>query len=510
MARRILSLWLPRLTTDVWMRRRGHDAARPLAAVTGERGRLMLSAVNRAAEQAGGRPGITLADARAVEPALAVFDADPRDDALMLARLADWALRYTPWTAPDGTDGLVLDVTGCAHLFGGESGLLADLVERLDHAGIESRAAIADTPAAAWAVARYAPLPSPGANVPPARQRHAIDPLPVAALRLPPHTVDGLAAVGLRRVGDLHGVPRATLTARFGPLPAQRLDQALGHLDEPVSPHRPVPPHAVRIALPEPITTPEAIAGAVRHLLEELCRGLERTQEGARRLELAAYRIDRRLDDAPQALAIGTGRPVRDPATLLRLFAGKLERIAPGHGIEVMALSATVVGPLGALQAGLDGAGDDTDLGDLVDRLGNRLGPHSVLRLVPRESWLPERAVAGCPPLQPPPGRPHGPSLSWPADRPRPVRLLAPPEPIEAMAPVPDDPPRQFRWRGAVHRVRHADGPERIEAEWWRRDGSPRDYYRVEDAEGRRFWLFRQGLYRPDVAPRWFLHGFFG
>ncbi|HYG87063.1 MAG TPA: DNA polymerase Y family protein [Azospirillum sp.] len=507
MARRILSLWLPRLATDAWTRDRGHDATRPLAAVAGERGRLMVTAVNRTAERAGVHPGFTLADARAVEPTLVVFDADPQGDSGMLARLAGWALRYTPWTAPYGTDGLVLDVTGCAHLFGGESGLLVDLAKRLKHAGLESCAAIADTPAAAWAVARYG---GTCRIIPPAAQRQALDPLPMAALRLPAGIVSELAAVGLRRVGDLHGVPRATLTARFGPEPARRLDQALGRLDEPVSPHRPVPPHTARLALPEPIATPEAIARAVRHLLDELCRGLERTQKGARRLELAVHRIGRTLEDAPQTLAVGTGRPVRDPAALQRLFAEKLDRIAPGLGIEVMTLSAPVVGPLGAVQAGLDGTGDDSDLGDLMDRLGNRLGPHSVLRLVPRESWLPERAVVGNPPLNPPANQSLRPLELWPADRPRPVRLLAPPEPIEAIAPVPDDPPAQFRWRGAVHRVRRADGPERIEAEWWRRTGSPRDYYRVEDTDGRRFWLFRLGLYQPGAKAQWFLHGFFG
>ncbi|MGQ9371189.1 Y-family DNA polymerase [Azospirillum sp. ST 5-10] len=507
MARRILSLWLPRLATDAWRRRQGNPAARPAAAVLVERGRRLVAAVDRLAEEAGVRPGATLADARALEPGLAVFDADPEGDARRLDRLADWALRYTPWTRPDGGDGLLLDVTGCAHLLGGESPLLRDLTDRLAAAGFESRAAIADTAAAAWAVARFAG--SPRRAVPPGGQRAVLDPLPVAALRLPPAAAEGLAAVGLRRIGDLHPVPRATLAARFGPEVGRRLDQALGRLDEPLSPHRPVPRHAARLAFAEPIATPEAIAAAVRRLLERLCAGLERTQEGARRLELAAYRIDRRLDDPVQGVAIGTGRPRRDPAGLLRLFAERLERIAPGPGIEAMTLAADETGPLGAAQVGFDGGfggdGDAAPLGELVDRLGNRLGPASVLRLVPRQSWLPERTVAGAPALEA-----AADAASWPADRVRPVRLLAPPEAVEAIAPIPDDPPVLFRWRGAVHRVRRADGPERIEAEWWRTEGEPRDYYRVEDTDGRRFWLFRQGLYRPGVKAAWFLHGFFG
>lgn len=501
-ARRIVSLWLPRLPTDARARRFPELRDRPLAAILAERGRLSVVAVNRAAEGAGVLPGVTLADARAVEPTLAVFDAEPESDARLLERIAAWCTRYTPWTAPDGADGVVLDITGCAHLFGGEGALVADLTARLARAGFESRAARADTPAAAWGLARFAPSPLLGRE----GDKRTLDPLPIAALRLPVATVDGLAAVGLRRIGDLHAVPRATLAARFGRAVLQRLDQALGRLDEPVSPRLPVPPHSVRLAFPEPISTAESIARAVRHLLDTLCAGLETAGEGARRLLLEAHRVDRRLEDPPQTLAIGTSRPVRDAGALMRLFAQKLDRVEPGPGIEVLVLSATEAGPLGAVQASLDGAvADEAELGELVDRLGNRLGERAVLRLVPRASWLPERSVAPAAPF----ARIANDPL-WPADRPRPVRLLAPPEPIEAIAPVPDDPPAMFRWRGVLHRVSHADGPERIEAEWWRRTGDPRDYYRVEDDDGRRYWVFRQGLYRPGVKALWFLHGFFG
>ena len=525
MARRILSLWLPRLPTDARARRAPELRDRPLAAILAERGRLTVTAANRAAEAAGVRPGMTLADARAVEPALAVFDAEPESDARLLERLAAWCTRYTPWTTPDGADGIVLDITGCAHLFGGEDALAADLHARLVAAGFGSRVAVADTPAAAWGLARFgahAPtltLPRCAGEGPAKREGGgtgaALFLLPIAALRLPPAVVEGLAAVGLRRIGDLHGMPRATLAARFGREVARRLDQMLGRLDEPVSPRLPVPPHTARLALPEPIATPESIAAAVRHLLGTLCAGLEKTGEGARQLVLEAHRVDRRLEDPPQTLAIGTSRPVRDVGALMRLFAQKLDRVEPGPGIEVLALSATEAGPLGAVQAALDGtARDESELGELVDRLGNRLGERAVLRLVPRASWLPERSVAPAPPLMAA-NTSSWPPLSWPADRPRPVRLLAPPEPIEAIAPVPDDPPAMFRWRGVQHRVRHADGPERIEAEWWRHPherhgGVPRDYYRVEDTDGRRFWVFRQGLYQPGVPALWFLHGFFG
>ncbi|AIB10783.1 DNA polymerase [Azospirillum argentinense] len=500
-ARRILSLWLPRLPTDAHSRRHPERRDHPLAAILAERGRLGVAAVNRAAAEAGVHPGMSLADARAIEPALAVFDAEPESDAHLLERIAGWCTRYTPWTTPDGPDGVALDITGCAHLFGGEEAVAADLSARLTAAGFESRISVADTPAAAWALARFG---GGGKALP------DLSPLPVAALRLPAATVDGLAAVGLRRIGDLHALPRATLAARFGPELLRRLDQAYGRLDEPLSPRLPVPPHSVRLALPEPITTAEAIAEALRRLLTALCAGLENTGEGARRLRLELHRVDRRLEDAPQTLVIGTGHPVRRPDALMRLFAQKLDRVEPGPGLELMVLSATEAGPLAAAQAALDGTTDggmdgQPELGELMDRLGNRLGERAVLRLVPRQSWLPERSVAPASAFSEASG-----GALWPTDRPRPVRLLAPPEPIEAMALVPDDPPVMFLWRGVQHRIRRADGPERIEAEWWRRDGEPRDYYRVEDEAGRRFWVYRQGLYRPGVAALWFLHGFFG
>lgn len=506
--RRFAAVWLPRLATDDHQRRHPECGDIPLAAVTLERGRRMLVAVTTEAEAAGARPGMTLADARAIEPALAVFDIDPAGLDRALASLAGWANRYTPWTAPDGDDGLILDVTGCAHLFNGEEAMLGDLGRRLAHAGFASHTALADTPAAAWAMARFGELNalSPNLIVPPKGQREALAPLPVAALRVAAETVEGLAAVGLRRIADLYPLPRASLAARFGPGLVRRLDQALGLEPEAVSPVQPVPPHSVRVAFAEPVSTPADLAAATQHLLGALCRSLERTGSGARQIVLTAHRVDRRCEDAPQTLSVGTHRPNRDAAALLRLFAERLERLDPGPGIEVMTLAATVAEPLAPAQTGFErGADGGAALEDLVDRLSNRLGERSVLRLVPRQSWLPERGVASAPPLPAP-----AVEEPWPADRPRPVRLLAPPDPVEVVAPVPDDPPLMFRWRGALHRVRFADGPERIEAEWWRREGEPRDYYRVEDTDGGRYWLYRLGLYRAGSRPAWFLHGVFG
>lgn len=418
-------------------------------------------------------------------------------------RLSDWCERYTPLAAPDPPDGAMLDVAGVAHLWGGEEGLLDDLFRRLGGKARGLRAAVADTPAAAWALARF----SPDGRVvaPPGAQRAALDPLPIAALRPPIGAAAGLDAVGARRIGDLHRLPRAGLAARFGRELCDRLDQALGRLDEPISPRRPVPPHAARLAFPEPLSRPGDLAAALDRLLATVCDGLERAGEGARRLVLSAWRIDEKPDVPPQTLEIGTARPLRDPAALAGLFAPKLERLAPGPGFETMALAVPVAGRFLPAQEGFAGRENPAGLADLADALNNRLGERAVLRLVPRRSWLPERAVAAASPLEP-----FDDNL-WPADRPRPVRLLAPPEPVEATAALPDDPPALFRWRGVVHRVRRAEGPERLLAEWWRRDGPPRDYYRVEDGDGRRFWLFRQGLHQGgEPPPRWFLHGVFG
>ncbi len=507
MSRRILSLWFPRLATDVMARQSPDLRDRPLALIAADRGRLVLRSVNRAALQAGLVAGRSLADARAILPDLEVLDADPDRDAACLLRLADWCERYSPWVTLDGSDGLALDVTGASHLFGGDMGLLRDVTGRLDQAGFEVRAALADTPAAAWALARFGNrrrVLSPING-----QRALLDPLPMAALRLEDRVVEGLAAVGLRRIADLHAIPRKTLASRFGIHVARRLDQALGWLDEPLSPRRPPARHEERLAFADAIATAPALGRATSHLLERLCAGMELAGVGARRLTLTAHRIDRKPGDPAQTIGIGTGRPVRAPARLFRLFAQKLETLAPGPGFEVMVLSANVVESLGARQLAVlnqDGAGNDENLGELVDRLGNRLGGLSVRALKPRSSWLPERAVAAAEPARPQ----RLPLLLWPQDRQRPIRLLARPEPIAVMAPVPDDPPVMFRWRGIAHRIRRAEGPERLAAEWWRRDGQPRDYYRVEDDAGRRFWVYRLGLYQPETPPPWFLHGFFG
>ncbi len=503
MARRVLSLWLPRLATDRLAQREPALRELPLVTVAGERGRMIVAAVNAPAESAGIRPGMTLADARALEPAIRPVDADFSADARALDGLADWCGRYTPWVGMDAPDGIFLDITGCGHLFGGEAALLEDVAARLDGFGYETRAAIADTPGAAWGMARYGA--ERHAIVRPGHGRQALAGLPVEGLRLPAEIAAGLHRVGMRRIGDLYAMPRAGITARFGVIVTRRLDLALEISPEPISPRRPVPPHIARAAFAEPISTPENLTTATRHLLDELCAGMERAGQGARRLDLGFFRVDGRVERS----SVGTSRPVRTPLHLARLFAEKLDRVEPGPGVEIMILAATTE-PLDAAQIAMRiGApvlfgGEREDEAELVDRLGNRFGLPRVRRLLPRESWWPENNVEPAAAFNGPTG-----AAPWPLDRFRPVRLLARPESIHVMAPVPDDPPLMFRWRDIPHKVVHAEGPERLEPEWWREVTEMRDYYRVEDTAGQRFWVYRAGLYQPDRTARWYLHGVF-
>ncbi|MGB8275004.1 MAG: DNA polymerase Y family protein, partial [Alphaproteobacteria bacterium] len=340
--------------------------------------------------------------------------------------------------------------------------------------------------------------------------RAALAGLPVAALRIA--CAGDVARLGLRRVGDLYDLPRAPLSARFGGQIGGklllRLDQALGTVEEPVSPLHPVPPHHARLAFAEPIVTAEDIARAIKHLLHELCERLQREQVGARRLELMSYRVDGTLC----RLGVGTARPSRDPERIMGLFAHHLERLDPGFGVDAMVLAAPIVEACAPEQQTLSSdpalaagrAVFEDALARLIERLSNRVGAASVVRLAPRESHVPERAQRALPALLHP--RPFAPALLRKA---RPLRLFAFPQPIEAVAPVPDDPPVLFRWRRVTHLMRSAEGPERIACEWWREEAPFRDYYRVEDTGGRRFWLYREGPYREGAPARWFLHGLF-
>ncbi len=459
--------------------------------------RRVIAAADRAAAALGLRPGMAVAQAMAVVPGLAVLEADLEADAASLERLARWCHRTTPLAAADGRDGLWLDAAGCTHLWGGEAALLAHLVNRLAQDGFEARAAIADTPGAAHAVARF----GGGPIVPPGAQAGAIGPLPVQALRLPAETVATLRRLGFEQAGHLARIPRALLARRFGKEPGLRLDQAHGRVHEPIQPLPPETPLQHRLMFLEPLLTAEALSHATAALLAPLCAQMERAGLGARRVDL----LFERVDGAVQAVRIGAARPNRDARHLARLLGEHLETVDPGLGIEAMRLVVALAEPLRWRQE--DTAGG-SDVSTLVDRLANRLGAERVYRAAPVESDVPERAVRRVPALTKQGG------VTWPGLQPAPTRLLDPPRPVDAIAGLPDHAPAAFIWRRHRHRIRRADGPERIYGEWWRRDGETqavRDYFRVEDEDGRRFWLFRQGDGMDPATGDlcWFLHGMF-
>ncbi len=461
-----------------------------------------LVAVSRAAERAGLKQGMSVADALAIRPALKLAPHEPAEEDALLGRLAEWCSVYTPFAAADlwregiGSAGLWLDISGCDHLWGGEAALLDDLTSRLERLGFSTRAAAADTPGAAWGWARF----GAGGVVAPGGAREAVAPLPVTALRLAPEITLGLARLGLRRIGDLYPVARGPLTARFGSIVGRRLDQALGAEEEPISPLRPPQSLQVQRRFVTPIARSEDVSACVQFLLPRLMQLLERQQLGVRRLDLSVFRVD----SSRVRLAIGTSRPTRDGAALFRLMALQLDGLDAGFGIESLVLAASVAAPLAARQQDMEDSEAAESLSEMLDSLGNRLGFGRIQGFAPAGSHLPERSmrrlsIEAAATNQPEP---------WPDQR-RPPILLTRPESVAVTAPLPDAPPLLFRWRQTLHRVRRAEGPERLEGEWWREQSPARDYYLVENEEGERFWLYRLGLPGEFNPARWFVHGLF-
>jgi protein ImuB len=507
---------LPRFATDR-LRKTGAGLpdGGPLVTTARDANRLVLAAVDGRARELGLWPGMPLGQAQAMVPGLSAHPADPGQDVAALRQLTGWCLRYAPLVAVDGTDGIWIDVTGSAHLFGGETRLLRDLLGRFAGQGLTAQAAIAGTPGAARAMARFADAARAlgmGSLQPliiaPGNEVAALAPLPVEALRLPTDVTEDLRRLGFERIGDLTSQPRAPLARRFGALLATRLNQAHGVVFEPITPWLPETLIQAHLAFPEPILTMEALSAAISALTRDVCRTLEQTGQGVRRIDL----LFERVDGAIPTLRIGTAHPNRDPSHLSRLLVERLERIDPGLGVEAMNLIVTSAEPLAWVQTQVRltaARATDRDLAPLVDRLTNRLGSARVYRVRPVETYVPERMAERAEPLA---TRTRG--SPWRSDLSLPIRLLDPPQPIEVMALLPDYPPVAFTWRRVRHRIRHCSGPERIAGEWWRREGEKqalRDYFRVEDEDGRRFWLFRRGDGADsDTGDRcWFLHGFF-
>jgi protein ImuB len=534
--RRIVSVWLPDWPITAWRRSRTRskspDPAKedlPFVLVDRTGRGVVLHAVDRLAREVFHlEPGQSHADARAIAPGLVSATAEPEEERRALKALALWFERFSPLVAVDdackGQEGLLLDMTGGTHLFGGEEALLEEIVRRLGDADIPATAAIADTPGAAFALARWrTTLGHPTAIAPPGRTREALADLPVEALRLSGDAVRLLARFGLQRVGDLYGLPRSGLARRFrdeqGLALVRRLDQALGAEAEPLKPERPAAEYRAWQAFAEPLLEAEGVTYALPALAEALCAQLEQDGQGARMLALDAFRTDGRV----VRLQAGLSAPSRTPKHLLRLLKDKgVEALDLGFGADALMLSALAAEPLTGRQGELEGdarlAGSEA-LAGLIDRLQARLGDGAVRRPEGVESHLPERSERWVPAgPEPPPDEAQGGAV--PPPRPRPLVMFDPPEPVEAMAELPDAAPSRFTWRRAGHRVAKAQGPERLAPEWWRPPSGPadartRDYYVVEDDAGRRFWLFREGLYErlegaDDRLPRWWIQGAWG
>ncbi|MBB5224113.1 protein ImuB [Amaricoccus macauensis] len=542
--RRILSLWFPRLAADRAVRVEPQLAGLPLAVIADRRGALVVASLSAEAEGVGLRPGMALGDARAIRPDLATRPDDPPAVAGFLVSLRRWAGRFTPWAAVEG-DGLVLDITGCAHLFGDEAGLVAEVEAGAARLGLTVRLGLADTLGAAWALARYAgagnelafagdaidqearatrsraqkrrwerggpPVTSPVASAariaPPGETITHIGPLPVAALRLDPGAVAALQGLGLRRITDVAAQPRAALARRVGPEAGRRLDQALGRAAEPVTPAPPAAVFALRLGFPEPIGRVEDVLAGIDRLLPPLCERLTNAGRGLRRLRLNLLRSDGGVVQRE----IGLARPTVEPAAIRAILALSLGEIDAGFGLDGLRLEALVTEPvasvasrpLPAMRAGDLPAAADPDIADLIGRLGARLGLDALLRLCPADSHVPEKATTEMPAAFMSPGS------GWPpSGRTRPP-LLFPPEPI---TPTDDGtPPGRFIWRRRPRQRAAAWGPERLAPEWWLDDpawrSGPRDYWRVETEEGVRLWLY--AALGGEATAGWFAQGVF-
>lgn len=484
--RRILSLWFPRLATDRALRL--HPVAGPFVLIRQAANTQRIHCLNAAATAQGLYPGMPFSEARAFCPGLQARTADPAGDARLLAGLRRWALRYCPWAGLEEPDGLVLDITGAAHLLGGEAALLADLRARLTRAGFETRLGLADTRGAAWALAHHRE-----GSAPPGQTAARLHDLPVAALRLAAADVTVLERLGLRSIGALAGAARAPLARRFGPDLLMRLDQAMGTQPEAISPLSEPPRPAVRLTLPEPIGLVTDVMAGLARLLAALCARLKAQEAGARLLVLELRRVDKAGLQVPVRLA----RAMRDPDRILPLFAHGVAGLDAGFGIDQLRLVAPLIEPMALEQLGADPGGTQA-LDLLITRIGTRIGLENVQRLRPADSHLPERSFAT------PPAAEAGPGGRWRIPGPRPAQIF-PPEPIRAEGAAP---PARFRWRRMALAIARAIGPERIAPEWWQPDEDwrrgLRDYWRVETRQGPRLWLFHT-----PQDPGWFVQGEF-
>jgi protein ImuB len=543
--RRILSLWLPRLPIDRIKRQlsgaaqaepiscassaslrpslpiasRGEGSSEtPSVVVAKQNNALQIFSLDDAAARFGLSVGLPLANARAICPHVQVYDADEAADVHALNAIAEWCDRFTPLVALDLPHGLFLDITGCAHLFGGEAAMMRLLCGVLTAQGFAVSGAIAGTAVCARTLTRYVH----GRIVRAGEEADAIRPLPVSALGTDMAVVTGLRRAGLKIIGDVADRTRQEITARFGAPFTTLLEQALGQSDAPISPRKPLPDYIVEKRFAEPVATQEVISAVLSGLARMLVAAMGQQGKGARRLEACFFRTD----GIVRTISVDTGQPVTSGEVIDRLFRERLEALSdpldPGFGFDLIRLSASRTEIVVQQQRDLDANVHDNDeLAALIDRIAARIGGKRVVVHLPQDTHIPERAVLAAP------AQYHLAAATqavWPSravgEPPlRPLRLFERPEQIQVIAQVPDGPPARFVWRRATHAVVRAEGPERVAMEWWRAQGAmlTRDYFRVEDEAGLRFWLYRDGLYDREVAqeagravqPNWFMHGLF-
>jgi protein ImuB len=497
MQKRFVTIWFRYLKTDWFCHRHPELLHLPFVLTDMDHGRMIITAVNPVAYQQGIVAGMVLADARAIVPSLIYLDDIPGLPQKLLRSIAKWCIRFSPIVSIDLPDGIIIEATGCTNLWNGEISYLGSIFNRLKQIGYNVNAAIGDTPGKAWGLAHFSD------QQPIIRCEDELNAflfLPVAALRLEVDTVKRLDKLGLRQIRSILSMPRSVLRRRFGNHLLMRLDQALGRQEEIIQPVQPVEPYSERLPCLEPIVTATGIELALKKLLELLCKRLQQEGKGIRKLIFRGYRIDGNI----QAIDIGTNRASSNVNHLFKLFEIKISSIEPALGIELFTLESSKVEDIHSTQekfwdkaCGLENPG----LIQLLDRVSNKIGNGHIHRFLPAEHHWPDRSVRIAASLD------EKTTIQWRTDRQRPIHLLQNPEPIWATAPIPDYPPMLFRYQNKLHKVKKADGPERIEKEWWIEEGQHRDYYAVEDEEGKRYWIFRSGHYSDSY--QWFIHGFF-
>jgi protein ImuB len=475
MQKRYATIWFRQLKTDWFTLKRPPLQKLSFVLAAPNHGRMLITHSNIQAYAAGAIPG------------------------KLLVALAEWCIRYTPVVAVDAPCGLLLDATGCTHLWGGDEKYIEAIHGRLQQLGYNTGIALADTIGAAWAASRFMAQPT---VIPCGRQGEALLLLPPSALRLEAEIIERCQKLGLYHIKDFIKMPRSVLRRRFGEAFIKRLNQAMGFEEEFIQPVCPVEIYRERLPCLEPILTATGIQIALQRLLDALCLRLRQQEKGLRTAIFTCYRLDGKIEK----LEIGTNRPSHNEKHLFKLFEIKLPEIEPAMGIELFTLEAQKQEDVSPLQQQFwanDAGLDDNVLSELLDRIGGKIGGNNIHRYLPDEHYWPERSYKLATSLL------EQPATTWQAGKPRPLQLLPVPERIEVSAPIPDYPPMLFRYKGEVHKIAKADGPERIEQEWWIEDGEHRDYYCVEDEKGRRYWLFRLGHYTADKSHQWYLHGFF-